>query len=85
MSREHPTERDKAYIERRYPTRYHVLAYISVMVIAGIMLFIYAYGNRIVVPKLVPVDIFFGFFFILMAFIIRWDYERRGFKLFPKK
>lgn len=85
MPRDYITERDKDYVERIYPTRYHALAFIIVLVIAGILCFIFAYFWRIVVPSLVPVNICAGVMFLFFAFMIRWDYEDRGYRLFPKK
>jgi hypothetical protein len=85
MPHEHPTEKDKIYIKRIYPTRYHALAFIIALVIAGILSFIFAYFWRIVIPDLVPVHICAGIMFLCLAFYIRYDYESRGFRLFPKK
>jgi len=64
MPRDHISEKDRVYVERVYPTRYHALAFI---------------------PGLVPVHICAGIGFLALAFYIRWDYEDRGYRLFPKK
>ena len=84
MPRDYITKQDRKYVELVYPTRYHALAFIGVLVIAGILCFIFAYFWRIVVPNLVPVNICAGIVFLFMAYLIRWDYEDRGYRLFPK-
>lgn len=85
MQFKRPTQKDKIYVERLYPTRWHPIAFIAVMVLAGIFFFIFSYFDRTGVPDNVPVDIGGGIMFLVFAFVIRWDYEHRGYKLFPKK
>ncbi len=84
MPRDYITEQDRKYVERVYPTRYHALAFIITLLIAGILCFIFAYFWRIVIPGLVSVNICAGIMFLGFAFYIRWDYEDRGYRLFPK-